>query len=128
MRLLICGGRDFRDRDFLNAALAEFRNVVSAVITGGAPGADSLAFDWAHENGFALERYMADWQTHGRAAGPIRNQRMLDEGKPDVVDAFAGGRGTADMVRRAKEAGVQVNEVGSLNPTPLMAGRTGDAQ
>lgn len=46
--------------------------------------------------------------TNGKAAGPIRNQRMLDEGKPDLVVAFPGGRGTADMVRRAKAAGVPV--------------------
>jgi hypothetical protein len=51
---------------------------------------------------------MADWNTHGRAAGPIRNQRMLDEVKPELVVAFPGGRGTADMVRRAREAGVNV--------------------
>ena len=116
MRLLVCGGRDYRDRPRLNACLAAYRNVASAVITGGAPGADSLAFDWAWENGFTVERYLADWKTHGKAAGPIRNQKMLDEGKPDLVVAFPGGRGTADMVRRAKAAGVKVWEVPTLSP------------
>jgi hypothetical protein len=62
--------------------------------------------------------YMADWDGLGRKAGPIRNQRMLDEGKPDLVIAFPGGRGTADMVRRAREAGVEVVE---------LAGHTGDS-
>jgi predicted polyphosphate/ATP-dependent NAD kinase len=42
--------------------------------------------------------------TQGKAAGIIRNQRMLDEGKPDLVIAFQGGDGTADMVRRANKS------------------------
>jgi hypothetical protein len=50
-----------------------------------------------------------DWKRHGPAAGPMRNQRMLDWG-PDLVVAFAGGKGTADMVRRARAAGVDVIE------------------
>ena len=41
----------------------------------------------------------------------MRNQKMLDEGKPDLVVAFAGGRGTADMVRIAKRSGVEVREI-----------------
>jgi len=119
MRVLVCGGRDYRDREAVSDALSALRNKISAVITGGAPGADSFAFDWAWENGFVVERYMADWKAHGRAAGPIRNQRMLDEGKPDLVLAFPGGRGTADMVQRAKAAGVEVQSL----PAPLTAWR-----
>lgn len=46
-----------------------------------------------------------------RSAGPKRNQRMLDKGKPDLVLAFPGGDGTADMVRKAKSAGVPIIEV-----------------
>lgn len=52
--------------------------------------------------------FKADWDKHGKAAGPIRNQQMLDEGKPDLVLAFAGGKGTDDMCRRARAAGVEV--------------------
>jgi len=55
--------------------------------------------------------FLANWRTHGKAAGPIRNQQMLDEGRPHLVVAFPGGTGTADMVRRAKAAGVPVMEV-----------------
>jgi hypothetical protein len=54
---------------------------------------------------------MADWSI-GRKAGPIRNQRMLDEHAPDLVVAFPGGRGTADMVRRARKSGVEVAKIG----------------
>jgi UDP-N-acetylmuramoylalanine-D-glutamate ligase len=58
-----------------------------------------------------VETYEADWDTHGKAAGPIRNKRMLDEGKPDLVVAFPGGRGTANMISQARKAGVEVIEV-----------------
>lgn len=69
---------------------------------------ETLAERWACS---PCDRIFADWKTHGRAAGPIRNQRMIDEWKPTLVIAFAGGRGTADMIRRAKAAGIEVREV-----------------
>ena len=56
--------------------------------------------------------YPAPWKRFGPSAGGIRNQQMLDEGKPDLVVAFPGGKGTADMVRRAENAGVKVIKVG----------------
>ncbi|WP_245576775.1 SLOG family protein [Kaistia adipata] len=84
---------------------------VSEVISGMATGADTLAAEWAERFGFPLRKFPADWKAHGRAAGPIRNQRMIDEGRPDLVIAFPGGRGTADMVRRAKAAGIEVREM-----------------
>jgi hypothetical protein len=57
--------------------------------------------------------FPADWETHGRAAGPIRNQAMLDEGKPYLVIAFWDGKskGTLDMISRATRAGVPVKIV-----------------
>lgn len=63
-----------------------------------------------------VEKYPADWEKYGKVAGPIRNQQMLDEGKPDVVYAFtddlSNSRGTADMCRRANKAGVPVYVIG----------------
>jgi len=60
--------------------------------------------------------YKADWHLHGKAAGPKRNQRMLDHGRPKRVIAFPGGKGTADMVDRARVAGVDVIEVRGKAP------------
>lgn len=117
-RVLICGGRDFGDRALMSRTLMRFKpdNVAldaseHIFILGGAPGADTLAEEWADVFGVRKRIYPADWETHGRAAGPIRNQRMLDEGRPDLVIAFPGGRGTADMVRRARAAGVEVMQI-----------------
>jgi hypothetical protein len=78
------------------------------VITGGARGADTMAHDWALSRGIPTEVYMAEWERLGRKAGPLRNQRMLQEGKPNLVVAFPGGRGTANMVSQANAAGVDV--------------------
>jgi len=113
MRVLICGGRDFYDGALLKRTLDYILPVKDNIIVihGGARGADALAGWWARTNGFSVELYPADWDKHGLAAGPIRNQQMIDEGKPDLVVAFPGGKGTADMVRRAKKAGILVKEV-----------------
>lgn len=115
-RVLVCGGRDFHDAGLLIGILNRHHDDAGqhlVIINGGATGADRLAEEWAERHGVPVETYWAYWKTHGRAAGPIRNQRMLDEGKPDLVVAFPGGRGTADMVRRARAAGVEVVEVKS---------------
>jgi len=103
---LVCGGRDFTDAVWLCRVLDQLRP--AKVIAGGAPGADALAVAWAMDRGVDFREYVADWETHGRAAGPIRNQLMLEDGRPDLVVAFPGGRGTADMVRKARTAGVPV--------------------
>jgi hypothetical protein len=115
MRVLVCGGRGFNDRDMFESVMnnAASRTAFLRVIQGGASGADAMAREWCVKWRYAYEHFPADWRTHGKAAGPIRNQRMIDEGKPDLVIAFPGGRGTADMVRRAKAAGLQVVEAGA---------------
>lgn len=114
MKVLVCGGRDFNDRRFVYNELDKRHAVtpISLLICGGARGADQLAQDWASYRRVACRVFNADWETHGRAAGPIRNQLMLDDGTPDLVMAFPGNRGTADMVRRATELGVKTHYIG----------------
>ena len=94
----------------LDALLAR-RGPFAVVVHGAAAGADSLGGDWATARGIPVQVFPADWDTLGRKAGPIRNQQMLDDGKPDLVVAFPGGRGTAHMMRISREAGVEVIEV-----------------
>lgn len=114
MRVLVCGGRDFRDRDAVFRALDEIhaRTPIDTIIHGGASGADSLAAEWAHSRNVSREAYVPNWELHGKAAGPIRNQQMIDEGKPDMLVSFTGGKGTLDMVGRAKKAGIRHLAVG----------------
>lgn len=123
---LICGGRKYGEtKDELVRFMSVMHGQLHAVtdeesekvrvIHGGASGADALAAGWATMvlGQDRVEAYPADWILHGRSAGPIRNQRMIDEGKPDLVIAFPGGAGTADMVRRARKAGIKVVEIGA---------------
>lgn len=113
---MVCGSRhcDEALSDLVWNTLCGFipDDVPCVVIHGAASGVDEQAMIYAQamENCKHLP-FEADWHTHGRAAGPIRNKRMLDEGKPDVVMAFPGGRGTANMVKLARAHGVKVIEV-----------------
>lgn len=80
------------------------------IIEGGAKGADSAAADFAIVNYTKLTEVKADWEKYGKAAGMIRNRQMIDL-KPDLVIAFPGGIGTANMVTIARMNGVEVMEV-----------------
>jgi hypothetical protein len=109
MRILVCGGRDYTDKRAVDMLLsAALRSGPIEIIQGGAKGADRLAHDWALDNGVPCTTYAADWEGYGRAAGAIRNRQMLTEGRPSMVLAFPGGRGTANMVKLAQMAGVLV--------------------
>lgn len=122
MRILVCGGRDFgikhKEYEFIHRKLHQIvedygRNkpIIPIIIVGGARGADTAAEDWAVMNWCAYEKYPADWVRHGKAAGVIRNRKMLMEGKPVLVVAFPGGKGTANMAGQARVAGIPVMEI-----------------
>lgn len=120
--ILVCGGRDYLGYNLLKTTLEDLMNEiwlendddeVITIIAGEATGADFLAkvfyFDeWSDSDNVKYRGFPADWKQYGKAAGSIRNQQMLDEGKPTLVVAFPGGRGTADMVRRAEKTGIKV--------------------
>lgn len=109
MRLLICGDRNWTDISFMRNLMKDLPKD-TVIIQGCARGADSIAGLLADELDLVQEKYPANWNVHGRAAGPIRNQRMLTEGKPTHCWAFHDdidhSRGTADMLWRAKTAGL----------------------
>ena len=86
MRVLVCGGRNFEDRQALNATLDRLHQERGffMVIAGGARGADTLGEEWASAAGLPCTVFQADWAGLGRKAGPIGNQRMLDEGQAGI--------------------------------------------
>lgn len=117
MRVLVCGGRDFVNVPYLWRVLDELHkeNVISLIIegasddvTGPYKGADYWANEWAKSRGIGRQRVRAKWKEEGRAAGPIRNKRMLVDWTPELVIAFPGGAGTDNMRRQAEKAGVRV--------------------
>ncbi len=108
-RLLVCGSRYWTDarpiRDFL---LTERPQVV---IVGGARGADKLAAEIAIDLKMSTLVFPAEWGRYGKRAGPIRNKRMLEEGKPTMVLGLAINftdphSGTRNMCQIATKAGV----------------------
>ena len=119
MNVLVCGGRDYSNANAVFSALDEIEKTkgqIRFLIHGSASGADELAAKWMKEKikadpNRSMVACPADWASHGRAAGPIRNQWMLDQWKPQVVVAFPSGRGTADMVSRARLSNVPVIEI-----------------
>jgi hypothetical protein len=111
MRVIVCGGRSYADRDEVVRQLRGLRED-AIIVHGAATGADALAEDVAQELGYMTERWPAEW-AQGRKAGPLRNAAMVKAGASLVI-AFPGGRGTADLVARARAAGIPVREVDRL--------------
>lgn len=127
MKVLVCGDRNWKHRYYLDCILDDINVLygIDEIIEGCANGADRDA-GWPcpvevpevyfHRNGWAERRriahrhFPADWKRYGKAAGPIRNQQMLDEGKPDMVIAFHenfnDSKGTKNMVEIARKAGI----------------------
>lgn len=110
----------------IQLVLVSFLAKVDCVIEGESRGADQLAREVAESEGIPVLPFPAQWSKYDRAAGPIRNQRMLEEGKPDFVivfhDDLEHSKGTKDMVQRAIKAGLQVLHYwhdGFANLTPL---------
>jgi YspA, cpYpsA-related SLOG family len=113
MRILVCGGRSFDNAALMDLTLDQAHDAgpITVLIHGLAKGADALAADWANRNNVRVQGFRPDWKKYGKLAGPIRNERMLKEGMPQLVLAFKGSKGTADMVRQARHAGVPVLEI-----------------
>ncbi len=129
MIVLVCGGRDYRNKEELFSQLYTYHyncTIITLLINGGVPGADTLSTMWAHENNIPFKEFHPDWRNlealgavikqgrfelYNAMAGFDRNQKMIDEGKPKLVMAFPGGRGTADMVSRARKACIAVLEI-----------------
>jgi hypothetical protein len=123
--ILVCGGRDYADYDRFHEIMHLHAADASVIIEGGhrppidprtkrrrMRSADYLAFRWALANDITVITVPAKWDD-GAWAGPARNKKMADM-KPDAAIAFPGGKGTEDMVRRLKKAGIPVLEVPAL--------------
>lgn len=132
MRVLVTGSRDWHhpakvhyeiEEQWLNSR-GDF-----VVIHGDARGVDRMAAQWVevrhNRPGIRAEFYPAEWEKYGKAAGPIRNRRMVDEGKPDLCLAFIynDSRGASGCVSYARSQGVpcrvwRLDETGRADDLP----------
>ena len=115
MRVIVCGSRTWSDRDTIAERLRELADVsdhVTIVHGGCERGADLIAHEEADKLGFLVEMHKADWSLHGRAGGPIRNEKMGSLGA-DLCIAFKNGtsRGTRNMVRVAQRLSIPVEVI-----------------
>ena len=135
--ILVCGGRDYADSAHVYSVLDALQP--SAVVHGACGvdadrprwarlrGADRLADAWCARRQVPVIRVPARWSALGRRAGAVRNQQMLELYRPALLVAFPGHLGTADLVLRARAAGVPVWKPATPNPSvsPRLAGRPG---
>lgn len=111
----VTGGRDYDDVETVAKTMRGFvdragrSNVL--VVHGGAPGLDTLVETWCNDHGIPCVGMNAPWNWKRKAAGPIRNQWMIDYLKPTHGIVFPGGRGTADMHERMRRAKLTIKVV-----------------
>jgi hypothetical protein len=108
MRTIIAGTRKGIDKRTFDAAMMHVPWEITVVLSGGAMGVDRMGEKWAEEHDLPLDLYPANWDLHGKAAGPIRNARMAENA--DALVAFWDGesRGTKNMIDEAKKRELKV--------------------
>lgn len=113
MKVIIAGSRNFNDyaitKKYCDHYLQNSKNI--EIVSGGAKGADKCGEMYAFEKGLKLKLFPADWEKHGKSAGPIRNQEMAEYA--DALIAFWDGesRGTKHMISTAEKLGLIVRIV-----------------
>ena len=115
IRCGIVGSRSITDSEYvfsvldfyLRRLLEEYEVVI---ISGGAIGIDTLGAQWAETNGLKTEIYLPDWDLHGKKAGFLRNQTIIDN-SDYLIAITTGSNGTADSIKRANKKGIKVKVI-----------------
>lgn len=117
MRVIVAGSRTINDIAEIEKAIAAAGFEITSVISGCARGADISGEIWASRNLIPCERFPADWDAWGKAAGHIRNQKMADYGHALIAVWDGKSRGTANMIAQMKRRGkpVYIHLVGVAN-------------
>ncbi len=113
MWVIIAGGRDFSDYELLKERCDHFLSLTQGVVvvSGCARGADTLGEQWAQERGHEIIRMPADWNKHGKLAGPIRNSEMAKQAEALIAFWDGESRGTKHMIETARKRGLAVRVV-----------------
>jgi hypothetical protein len=108
MKVIIAGSRDITDHSEVSAAIRNSGFNVTEVVSGRAPGVDSIGEALARLHGMAVKEFPADWNKHGRAAGPIRNRQMAEYADALIAVWDGQSRGTKNMIETMKKMGKKV--------------------
>ena len=107
LKVIIAGSREFEDYYFLekklNHIFSKWPFSEIEVVSGGAKGVDHLGEMYAEAKGCALKVFPADWNEHGKAAGPIRNKQMAEYATHLVAFWDGKSRGTKNLIDTAKK-------------------------
>lgn len=108
IKLAIVGSRNFTDETLFETVLLRYLDElgnpdIECIISGGAQGADTLADRWATDNYVPIKVYPADWNAHGKAAGPIRNELIINAATHVLAFPSKNGKGTQDTISRAQK-------------------------
>lgn len=112
-RVIIAGSREYDDYHHLAKACDFLLKNVShpriEIVSGATRGADTLGERYAKERGHLLTRFPADWDTHGRSAGPLRNRKMAEYANALIAFPIGKSAGTRNMIQQARQLGLDIN-------------------
>ncbi|RWZ87189.1 MAG: DUF2493 domain-containing protein [Hydrotalea sp. AMD] len=108
MRTIIAGSRNFNDYELLCAVIESCPWEITTIVSGKARGADSLGEKYAKDNDIPVDEFPANWNLHGKGAGPIRNQQMAENAEALIVLWDGISTGTKDMISRARKSNLKI--------------------
>lgn len=108
MKTIIAGSRTITSLAIVEQAIRESGFDITEVVCGGAKGVDQLGADWAYLHKNRIKWFPADWDKHGRYAGPLRNRAMADYAEALIAVWDGNSRGTKHMIDCATKKGLKV--------------------
>jgi len=108
MKTIIAGSRGINNYQIVLDAVRLCGWPVTSVLSGLARGVDQLGERYAEDHGLEVMFYPADWATHGKSAGPIRNIEMAESAEALIAIWDGTSKGTAHMIETAKQKGLRV--------------------
>lgn len=103
MKVIVAGGRDITNFNLVEEAISVSGFEVSEVVSGKAKGVDTLGEVWALKHNVPVGAFPADWNAHGRSAGPIRNRQMAEYADALIAIWDGESKGTANMIQQARK-------------------------
>ncbi len=107
MKIIVAGTRDLQDRTLVFVAIdsSPWKHQITEIVSGCAQGVDQFGEEYATIKGLPVARFPADWKTHGRPAGPIRNKQMADYADALVAVWDGSSKGTKNMIDEMERIG-----------------------